>query len=201
MWASALRDLELHRAHVARGKKTKGGAERSDGLDDQGFEKATLSRIGMPLDIVIAHRPPTSSTSSAEVAAAYYSYMLSEVLALTLLRVTRNRRHFRLRHFQEAARSGLCCRRRHAIHGTLLAFRGRLPSAEGLLKTPRPPRQYHTAEADRFWICIPRDTARECFGAPHHAAVEAGRMVRAIGGNAMTAMVAMAPPSLSSIRT
>jgi peptidyl-dipeptidase Dcp len=68
--ASAYVDLELHRLHLA------------ESLDPIAFEKAVLTRLGMPDDIVMRHRTPHFSHifSGDSYSAGYYSYLWSEVL-------------------------------------------------------------------------------------------------------------------------
>ena len=127
--ASALLDLELH-------ERTSRDGERSDGLDIKAFEKATLARIGMPREIVMRHRPTHfQHIFSGGYAAAYYSYMWSEVLdadAFAAFEETGD--------IFDAATSRKLHDHVYAAGGSrdptelYLAFRGRLPSAEGLLK-------------------------------------------------------------------
>src|SRR5215470_14751653 len=73
--ASALVDLEVH-SQPAR------GASEVDGFDIAAFERAALAKIGMPAEIVMRHRPTHFQHifSGGSYAAAYYSYMWSEVL-------------------------------------------------------------------------------------------------------------------------
>jgi peptidyl-dipeptidase Dcp len=68
--ASALVDLDLHAAPPAAD------------FDATAFERTALARIGMPDEIVMRHRPPYFQHifSGDGYAAAYYSYMWSEVL-------------------------------------------------------------------------------------------------------------------------
>jgi peptidyl-dipeptidase Dcp len=68
--ASALVDLDIHLAKDPRG------------FDVTAFEKGALSRIGMPDEIVMRHRPTHFGHvfSGGGYASAYYSYMWSEVL-------------------------------------------------------------------------------------------------------------------------
>ena len=127
--ASALLDLELH-------ERTSREGERSDGLDIKAFEKATLARIGMPPEIVMRHRPTHfQHIFGGGYAAGYYSYMWSEVLdadAFAAFEETGD--------IFDAATSRKLHDHVYAAGGSrdptelYLAFRGRLPSAEGLLK-------------------------------------------------------------------
>jgi peptidyl-dipeptidase Dcp len=68
--ASALVDLELHLLADPQG------------FDVTAFEQSALERIGMPAEMVMRHRPPHFAHvfSGGGYAAAYYSYMWSEVL-------------------------------------------------------------------------------------------------------------------------
>jgi peptidyl-dipeptidase Dcp len=127
--ASALLDLELH-------ERTSRDGERSDGLDIKAFEKATLARIGMPPEIVMRHRPTHfQHIFGGGYAAGYYSYMWSEVLdadAFAAFEETGD--------IFDTATAGKLRDHVYAAGGSrdptelYLAFRGRLPSAEGLLK-------------------------------------------------------------------
>jgi peptidyl-dipeptidase Dcp len=70
--ASALIDLDLHLARPAA----------DEDFDINAFEQSALARIGMPAEIVMRHRPTHFQHVFAGhgYAAAYYSYMWSEVL-------------------------------------------------------------------------------------------------------------------------
>jgi peptidyl-dipeptidase Dcp len=123
--ASAIVDLDFH-SLPAEGD-----------IDSTAFEKKALSRIGMPDEIVMRHRPPHFGHvfSGGGYAAAYYSYMWSEVLDADAFAA-----------FEEAGDifDPATAKR---LHDTIYsaggsqdpadayrAFRGRLPSADALLR-------------------------------------------------------------------
>jgi len=105
-------------------------------VDAAAFETASLSRIGMPGEIAMRHRPPQfSHIFSGGYAAAYYSYMWSEVLDADAFAAFEETGDI----FDPATAKRL--------HDTIYAaggsrdpaeaykaFRGRLPSAEALLR-------------------------------------------------------------------
>jgi peptidyl-dipeptidase Dcp len=121
----AILDLDVH------------ALPQSDKLDVDGFEKQALERIHMPAELVMRHRLPHFQHlfSGGGYAAAYYSYMWSEVLdadAFAAFSETGNA-------FDPATAQRL----RDYIYsaGNLRdpgeaykAFRGRLPTVEALLK-------------------------------------------------------------------
>jgi peptidyl-dipeptidase Dcp len=123
--ASAIVDLDLHLL------------ERPDGLDVTAFEAATLERIGMPAEIIPRHRTPHFAHvfSGGGYAAGYYSYLWSEMLDADGFAA-----------FLEAGDAfdpGMAARLREFVYaaGNLrdpgeayLAFRGRLPSLDPLLR-------------------------------------------------------------------
>jgi peptidyl-dipeptidase Dcp len=106
-------------------------------LDINAFERATLDRIGMPEEIVMRHRPPhfTHVFSGGYYASAYYSYMWSEVLDADAFEA-----------FEETGDifNSEVARRlyQHVLSAggsrdpaeLYLAFRGRMPSADALLR-------------------------------------------------------------------
>jgi peptidyl-dipeptidase Dcp len=123
--ASAMVDLDLHLLQSA------------DGLDVNAFERRTLARIGMPDEIVMRHRPPhfTHVFSGGYYASAYYSYMWSEVLDADAFAA-----------FEETGdifNPGVARKLYQYVLSAggsrdpaelYTAFRGRLPSADALLK-------------------------------------------------------------------
>jgi peptidyl-dipeptidase Dcp len=123
--ASALVDLEFHSLPAA------------DLIDSTAFEAKALSGIGMPDEIVMRHRPPHFGHifSGGGYASAYYSYMWSEVLDADAFAA-----------FEEAGDifdPATAKRLRETIYAAggkqdpadaYKAFRGRLPSADALLR-------------------------------------------------------------------
>ncbi len=122
--SSALFDLDVHLQ------------PQGDDFDVTAFEQAELARIGMPAEIVMRHRPPHfGHIFSGGYAAAYYSYMWSEVLDADAFAAfeetgdifdpaTAKRLHD---HIYSAGGS----RDPEALYK---AFRGRLPTPEALLR-------------------------------------------------------------------
>ena len=124
--ASALVDLDLHLRTSA-----------DDGMDIDAFERDILDRIGMPAEIVMRHRPSHFQHifAGGGYASAYYSYMWSEVLDTDAFAA-----------FEETGDvfDPTVARKLHdhvyAAGGTrdpaelYRAFRGRLPSPDGLLR-------------------------------------------------------------------
>jgi peptidyl-dipeptidase Dcp len=123
--ASAIVDLDFHSL----------GSPAA--VDATAFEANALSRIGMPEEIAMRHRPPHFDHvfSSGGYAAAYYSYMWSEVLDADAFEA-----------FEETGDvfdPATAKRLREAIYAAggshdpadaYRAFRGRLPSPEALLR-------------------------------------------------------------------
>ena len=124
--ASAIVDLDFHSLNAP-------GA-----IDSTAFEGKALSRIGMPEEIVMRHRPPHFGhifSGGDGYAAAYYSYMWSEVLdadAFAAFEETGNifdpATAKRLRETIYAAGGS-----RDPVEA-YKKFRGRLPSADALLR-------------------------------------------------------------------
>jgi peptidyl-dipeptidase Dcp len=123
--SSALVDLEFHSLPAA------------DGVDATAFEKKALSEIGMPAEIGMRHRSPHFAHifSGGGYASAYYSYMWSEVLDADAFAA-----------FEEAGDifdPAIAKRLHDTIYAAggkqdpaeaYKAFRGRLPSADALLR-------------------------------------------------------------------
>src|SRR5262245_9553947 len=123
--ASAMVDLDLHLLQSA------------DQLDINAFERDTLDRIGMPDEIVMRHRPPHFGHvfSGGYYASAYYSYMWSEVLdadAFAAFEETGDIFNPEVaKKLQQHVLSAGGSRDPAELY---VAFRGRLPTADALLK-------------------------------------------------------------------
>jgi peptidyl-dipeptidase Dcp len=109
----------------------------TENIDANAFETKALSRIGMPDEIAMRHRPPHFAHvfTGGGYAAAYYSYMWSEVLDADAFGAFKETGDI----FEPATARRL----RDTIYaaGNLRdpaeaykAFRGRLPTADALLK-------------------------------------------------------------------
>jgi peptidyl-dipeptidase Dcp len=123
--ASAMVDLDLHLLQSA------------EGLDVNAFERATLDRIGIPAEIVMRHRPPhfTHVFSGGYYASAYYSYMWSEVLdADAFAAFAETGDIFNPEVAGRLYRHVLSTGGSRDPAELYLAFRGRLPSADALLR-------------------------------------------------------------------
>ncbi len=121
--SSALVDMALYSAQVSR----IGDVER--------FERDTLIEIGMPAEIVMRHRLPHFMHIMSGYAAGYYSYMWSEVMdadAFAAFEETGDVFHpttaKKLYEFIYSAGN------RRDPHAAYVAFRGRPPKIDGLLK-------------------------------------------------------------------
>jgi peptidyl-dipeptidase Dcp len=123
--ASALVDLALHQA------------PEPDKIDPAAFEADVLTRIGMPAEIGMRHRSPhfLHVFAGSGYAAGYYSYMWSEVLDADAFEA--------FRETGDVFDPGIAARLRDAILAAggsrdpgeaYRAFRGRLPTADALLR-------------------------------------------------------------------
>ncbi|MEZ5774662.1 MAG: M3 family metallopeptidase [Hyphomicrobiaceae bacterium] len=122
--ASALVDMDYHAA-----------AEAPE--DPMAFEKAVLARIGMPHEIVMRHRTPHFQHifTGDHYAAGYYSYMWSEVLDADAFAAFEETGDIfdpevagRLKRYVYSAGG------RREPKDAYLAFRGKLPAIDGLLR-------------------------------------------------------------------
>jgi peptidyl-dipeptidase Dcp len=129
--ASAIVDLDFHSLSAAA------AAAAAEPIDATAFEAKALSHIGMPDEIVMRHRPPHFGHifSGGGYAAAYYSYMWSEVLDADAFEAFEETGDI----FDPATAKRL----RETIYAAggsrdpaeaYKAFRGRLPSADALLR-------------------------------------------------------------------
>jgi len=121
--AAAIVDLDLH---------VHGDAE---GIDVDGFEREVLKRIDMPSEIVMRHRIPHFQHIMGGYAAGYYSYLWSEVMDADAFQAFEESGHIfdaklaRRLHDHIYAAGGS-----RAAVDAYVAFRGRLPSTQALLK-------------------------------------------------------------------
>jgi len=104
-------------------------------LDVDEFEAKTLKDLGMPAEIVMRHRLPHFMHIMGGYSAGYYSYLWSEVMdadAFAAFEETGNifdkKTAAKLKEFIYAAGN------RRDPHEAYIAFRGRPPQIEGLLK-------------------------------------------------------------------
>jgi peptidyl-dipeptidase Dcp len=121
--ASALVDMDLH------------ALEAAEGLDVGEFEKATLSRLGMPREVVMRHRIPHFQHIMGGYAAGYYSYLWSEVMDADAFAAFEEAgdiydRKTAARLKQHVYSAG---NRRDPLEA-YVAFRGRPPKVESLLR-------------------------------------------------------------------
>lgn len=121
--ASALLDMELH---------TLGEAES---LDIDTFEKNVLSRIGMPAEIVPRHRVPHFQHIIGGYAAGYYSYLWSEVMDADAFAAFEEAGDIFDRKTATKLKTHIYAAggKRDALDA-YVAFRGRAPETEGLLR-------------------------------------------------------------------
>jgi peptidyl-dipeptidase Dcp len=103
--------------------------------DVERFERETLTEIGMPAEIVMRHRLPHFMHIMSGYAAGYYSYLWSEVMdadAFAAFEEAGDVFHpstaKKLHEFIYSAGN------RRDPHAAYVAFRGRPPKIDGLLK-------------------------------------------------------------------
>jgi peptidyl-dipeptidase Dcp len=123
--ASAIVDLDMHLLPSA------------DNFDVKGFEQESLAKIGMPDEIAMRHRPPHFSHvfSGDGYAAGYYSYLWSEVLDADAFTAFEEKGDV----FDPETSRRLCDFVYSAGYlrdpaDAYVAFRGRMPTTEPLLK-------------------------------------------------------------------
>jgi peptidyl-dipeptidase Dcp len=133
--SSALLDLDIHLQAAAQAGDAKPSGVKT--FDINAFENDALARIGMPAEIVMRHRPTHFQHvfAGSGYAAAYYSYMWSEVLDADAFAA-----------FEEAGDifdAGTAKNLRDHVYAAggsrdpvelYTAFRGRLPTPDGLLR-------------------------------------------------------------------
>jgi len=128
--ASALVDLDLHLQSAS-------DPFDAASFDIDAFERAALGRIGMPIEMVMRHRPTHFQHvfAGGGYAAAYYSYMWSEVLdadAFAAFEETDDIFHpATAKNLHDHVYAAGGSRDPTALY---TAFRGRLPTSDGLLK-------------------------------------------------------------------
>jgi peptidyl-dipeptidase Dcp len=103
--------------------------------DVEGFERETLKDIGMPDEIVMRHRIPHFMHIMSGYAAGYYSYLWSEVMdadAFTAFEETGDvfHRATAKKLYEYIYSAG----NRRDPHAAYVAFRGRPPKIDSLLK-------------------------------------------------------------------
>jgi peptidyl-dipeptidase Dcp len=121
--AAAIVDMDLHSLQDAKG------------LDAAAFEAKALAKIGMPREIVMRHRLPHFNHVMGGYAAGYYSYMWSEVMdadAFAAFEETGN--VFSAKVAKKLKDHIYSAGNRRDPADAYLAFRGRPPEVEGLLR-------------------------------------------------------------------
>ncbi len=121
--ASALVDMALYTGEIARV------------VDIEAFERETLAEIGMPSEIVMRHRLPHFMHIIGGYAAGYYSYLWSEVMDADAFAAFEETGDVfdpamakKLKQFSYSAGNT------RDPHDAYVAFRGRPPNIDGLLK-------------------------------------------------------------------
>lgn len=122
--ASALVDIAFHSLHDATR------------IDPVAFEAKTLAELGMPSEIVMRHRTPHfSHIFAGGYTAGYYSYLWSEVLDADAFQAFEETGDvFNAETAERLARYVYAAGNLRAPDAAYEAFRGRLPTVEGLLR-------------------------------------------------------------------
>ena len=121
--AAAIVDMDLHEL------------TNLDGFDTGAFESASLAKIGMPAQIAMRHRLPHFNHIMGGYAAGYYSYMWSEVMdadAFAAFEETGN--VFSQKVAKKLREHIYSAGNRRDPMEAWLAFRGRPPEVDGLLR-------------------------------------------------------------------
>jgi peptidyl-dipeptidase Dcp len=121
--AAAIVDMDLH------------SLQDATGLDAVTFEASALAKIGMPVEIVMRHRLPHFNHVMGGYAAGYYSYMWSEVMdadAFSAFEEVGN--IFSTKIAKKLKDHIYSAGNRRDPADAYLAFRGRAPEVEGLLR-------------------------------------------------------------------
>jgi peptidyl-dipeptidase Dcp len=121
--ASTLLDLELH------------SLSDTKGLDVDAFESEILARIGMPAEITPRHRIPHFQHIIGGYAAGYYSYLWSEVMDADAFAAFKESGNIFDRKTANKLKTHIYSagNRKDALDA-YVAFRGRPPEIDGLLK-------------------------------------------------------------------
>jgi len=106
------------------------------GLDPIAFEAKTLADLGMPREIVMRHRTPHfSHIFTGGYTAGYYSYLWSEVLDADAFQAFEDAGDpFDAETAEKLGRYVYAAGNTRPPEDAYIAFRGRLPSVEGLLR-------------------------------------------------------------------
>ncbi|MDZ4842983.1 MAG: M3 family metallopeptidase [Hyphomicrobium aestuarii] len=121
--AAAIADMDLHEVRDAAT------------LDVAKLEQKTLKRIGMPKEISLRHRLPHFTHITGGYAAGYYSYMWSEVMDADAFAAFEETGNIFSRKVAKRLKEHIyAAGNRRDPEDAYVAFRGRKPEVEGLLK-------------------------------------------------------------------
>ena len=121
--AAAIVDMDLH------------SLANAEGLDATKFEAKSLKRIGMPREIAMRHRLPHFMHVMGGYAAGYYSYMWSEVMDADAFAAFEETGNIFSQKIAKKLREHIySAGNRRDPAEAYIAFRGRAPDVEGLLR-------------------------------------------------------------------
>lgn len=121
--AAAIADMDLHQIAEARA------------IDVSEVEASTLQRIGMPPEIALRHRLPHFTHITGGYAAGYYSYMWSEVMDADAFAAFEEAGNIFSRKVAKRLKDNIyAAGNRRDPEAAYMAFRGRKPEVDGLLK-------------------------------------------------------------------